>query len=282
MRTYFTLEPIDTERIEIIKKIKQLDIDWEKGNQDWIIKKGKIEDVTITIYRKGKVLLQGKGIESLLNSIGIVTKEVERNVIGVDESGKGDFFGPLVTAAVLINKDTDLSSFEIKDSKDLKDKQIIELSKEIEKQCEVEISVLMPKEYNEKYKSINNLNILLANEHIKNINNLLNKEVEKIYIDKFANNSGINKSLITKAKIIEETKAENKYLSVACASIVARAHFVNNLEELSKDVGINLPKGAYLVEEAGKEVMKRYGFEGLNYVAKMHFKTTDKLLKLFI
>ncbi len=281
MRSYFTLESKDSESIEAIDKIKELNIDWEKGNQDWIIKKGKVGNVTITIYNKGKVLLQGKGIEALLTTIGFKVTEVERNVIGVDESGKGDFFGPLVTAAVLIKENTNLLNFKIRDSKDLKDSQIIKLSKEIEKECEVVISVLMPKNYNEKYKGIKNLNILLANEHIKNINDLLNKEVKKIYIDKFANNSGIEKALKTSAKVVEETKAENKYFSVACASIVARAYFVKNLDELSKDVGINLPKGAYLVEKAGKEVMKKYGFEGLNYVSKTHFKTTDKLLKLF-
>ncbi len=281
MRTYYTLEPIDTESIEIIRKIKQLDIDWEKGKQNWIVRKGKVGDVTITIYKKGKVLLQGKGIDTLLETVGFVTKEIEKNVIGVDESGKGDFFGPLVTAAVLVNENSNLSSFRIKDSKELNDSQIIDLAREIESQCEVAISVLMPKQYNEKYKKIKNLNILLTNEHIKNITDLLNKEVEKIYIDKFATHSDIEKSLVTNATVIEETKAENKYFSVACASIVARAHFVKSLDELSKDVGINLPKGAYLVEEAGREVIKRYGLEGLNFVAKMHFKTTDKLLKLF-
>lgn len=282
MRSYFTLDLGDAKNKEVANNIMNLNINWEEGKEDWIIKTGKFDGVAITVYKKGKILLQGKNIDEVLKTVGYKDEAIEINVIGVDESGKGDYFGPLVTAAVSINSQTDLLNLEIRDSKEMNDDIIKELAEKIESQCEVAVSILLPKDYNEEYDKIKNLNTLLANEHVKNINKLLTDKSKKIYIDKFASKSGIKGKLLpTKAEVIEETKAESKYFSVACASIVARAHFVQSLEELSNDIGIQLPKGAYLVEDVGRNIIKKYGLEGLKYVAKMHFKTTDKLLTLF-
>lgn len=284
MKSYYTLEPKDSNSNIAIKKIKSLDINWQKGNQDWVVKKGKVGDVNITIYRKGKVLLQGKGIEHFLALIGFTQKKVEVNVIGADESGKGDFFGPLVTAAVLIENDSILSNMDIKDSKTLTDEKIKGLAKEIENHTKVAVSILMPSEYNDKYEKVQNLNTLLANEHISNIKRLINNDVKTVYVDKFANNSGIKKVLNSENKdinIVEETKAESKYFSVACASIIARYYFIKSLEDLSEDIKIKLPKGAYKVETTGKRILKEYGVEGLKHVAKMHFKTIEKIMNVF-
>ncbi len=280
MKSYFTLESKDSNNTKAIKKINSLDINWQEGKQEWVLKKGKVGDVTITVYKKGKVLLQGKGIEHILALIGFLKKNIETNVIGVDESGKGDFFGPLVTAAVLIEDGSILSNLEIKDSKVLTDNKIKELASQIETHSKVAVSVLMPSNYNKEYKQIQNLNTLLANEHIKNIEKLLKTSVKKIYVDKFANYSGIKDAFEPTFEVIEETKAESKYFSVACASIMARYYFVKSLEELSEDVKIDLPKGANGVERVGKKILKKYGLKGLNYVAKTHFKTMDKIMRI--
>ncbi len=279
MKSYFTIEQNSDINKILVKKISNLNIDWHSAKEDWIIKKGKFQDINITIYRKGKVLLQGKDIESFLELIGYKEEE-ESFIIGADESGKGDYFGPLVTAAVYIKDGSMLKGLGIKDSKQMQDKKIIEVAKLIKEKCQIAVSILMPEEYNEVYKKEKNLNKLLASEHVKNISKLIDDETQKIYIDKFANKSNIPNLLETKADIIEETKAEDKYLAVAAASIIARASFVLTLEKMSKRIGIDLPKGAYNVEDIGIEILTKYGKEGLKKVAKLHFKTTDKLLRI--
>ncbi len=279
MKSYFTIEQNCDKDKNLTKKILNLDIEWQEAKEDWIIKKGKFQEISITVYKKGKILLQGKDIGSFLELLGY-EEQVQRNVIGVDESGKGDYFGPLVTAAVYIKDSSKLNDLGIRDSKQLSNKKVIEISHEIKKLCEVKVSTLMPKEYNEKYEQEKNLNVLLAKQHVMNIKELCKNEVDTIYIDKFASRSNIGKMLNAEIKIVEETKAEDKYIAVAAASIIARASFLVALERMSKKINIELPKGAYNVEETGIIVLEKYGFEGLKKLAKIHFKTTDKLLKI--
>ncbi len=202
--------------------------------------------------------------------------------IGVDESGKGDYFGPLVIAACHV----DLSSAEflsgVKDCKKLSDKKVLHLLPIIKSVCKHSIIVIGPSKYNELYEKFKNLNKLLAWGHARSIENVL-EQVDCNYVisDQFADPSVLNKALFEKGKKIKvesRTKAEED-LSVAAASVLARGEFLLKLEALSKQFGMTFPKGAGItVDQIGKGYIEKYGFEKIDQVAKKHFKNTQKIL----
>ena len=204
--------------------------------------------------------------------------------IGSDESGKGDYFGPLVTAGVLVDNQTArlLEEMGVKDSKRLSDNSIRALAARIREACYCSVVAIGPARYNELYKKIGNLNRLLAWGHSRVIENILNeRECDYALADQFGDRNFIINALMEKGRGIEvkqEVRAESD-MGVAAASILARAEFVRRLAMLSRKYGIDLPKGASpAVIEAGKVFVKKYGKERLNEVAKIHFKTTKSVL----
>lgn len=203
--------------------------------------------------------------------------------IGVDESGKGDFFGPLVIAGVCVNNDNKKLFIDlgIKDSKKISDKTIKDMSIEIQKRSIWSIVMITPSKYNELYLKFKNLNKLLAWGHARVIENILNKyPCEYALSDKFADESLIKNALMKNGKNIileQKIKAESD-IAVACASVLARNAFVEKIESLSSFYGINFPKGASkLTLEAGREFIKKYNKNDLKNVAKIHFKTYNEL-----
>ena len=204
--------------------------------------------------------------------------------IGSDEAGKGDYFGPLVVASVLVD-DTIAPSLEelgVKDSKRLSDNSVRELAAKINKMCLCSVVTIGPKRYNELYNEIRNLNRLLAWGHSRAIENILNtEECDYALADQFGDEKFILNALMEKGKRIEvkqKIRAESD-MGVAAASILARAEFLRQLAMLSAKYGMNFPKGAPpAVIETGKEFTKKYGKERLNEVAKIHFKTTKLVL----
>jgi len=207
---------------------------------------------------------------------------------GIDESGKGDFFGPLVIAAVFIDKKTEklLANAGVQDSKLIKnDKKIIEIAKKIKDIVGKSYSVVPvgPDAYNRLYGSMENLNKLLAWGHARALENLLAKvpECQKVIADKFAHEKEIINALMKKGrsiKLIQRTKAESD-LAVAAASILARAEFVQRLHKLGEDAGITLPKGAGAgVNKVIKIVVEKYGREKIASFGKIHFKSLKKVL----
>ena len=204
--------------------------------------------------------------------------------IGVDESGKGDYFGPLVIAGVYAEEGLaeKLEGLNIRDSKLIADNRILVLAAEIKKHSKYSVVVIGPKKYNELYAKFKNLNKLLAWGHARVIENLLEKTpAKKVISDKFGHDKFIKAALMEKGKQVElvfETKAE-RHFCVAAASILARAEFLTQLKELSAAIGFDLPKGASKEAEAGVIKLRDLkGFEVLKEVAKLHFKTTTKLL----
>ncbi len=206
-------------------------------------------------------------------------------VIGVDESGKGDYFGPLVIAGVFINAGSEkkLQDLNIRDSKLITDKRILVLAAEIKKHTAHSVVVVGPEKYNGLYVKIKNLNKLLAWGHARVIEDLLETEGVKcdtVISDKFGNDRFIKAALMEKGKavkLISETKAE-RYFAVACASILARAGFLEGMAALSKEIGFELPKGASKEAEAGAvRLREKMGMEIFARVAKLHFKTTGKI-----
>ena len=204
--------------------------------------------------------------------------------IGIDESGKGDYFGPLVIAAVFVTPVTqpDLVLLQVRDSKKISDGRILEMSPDIRMLCAHSIVAIGPQRYNELYAKIKNLNRLLAWGHARALENLLQQvDCDLAIADQFGDERLILSALQEKGKqirLVQRTKAETD-MAVAAASILARAEFLQRLQKLSQELNTSLPKGASpAVELAGRMVVKKYGQDRLITVAKMHFKTTKQVL----
>jgi ribonuclease HIII len=204
--------------------------------------------------------------------------------IGIDESGKGDYFGPLVVAAVFVTAETEdeLRLMQVRDSKRISDGRILEMAPDIRMLYPHSVVAIGPQRYNELYAKIRNLNRLLAWGHARALENLLEHVNCDVAIsDQFGDERYVLQALMDKGKrirLIQRTKAEED-LAVAAASILARAEFLIRLKRLSEEVGTTLPKGASnMVELAGRMVVKKHGVERLKSVAKMHFKTTESVL----
>jgi ribonuclease HIII len=209
-------------------------------------------------------------------------RPIER--IGIDESGKGDYFGPLVIAAVFVDATTqgELALMQVRDSKKISDGRILEMAPDIKTICQHSVIAIGPVKYNELYAKIRNLNRLLAWGHAKALENLLERvSCERAIADQFGDERLILNALQEKGRKIvleQRTKAESD-LAVAAASILARAEFLLRLKRLSDEVGTTLPKGASpAVELAARMVVKKHGQERLGSVAKLHFKTTQTVL----
>lgn len=261
----------------------------------------KKDNVNITIFKNGTLLFQGKAGSEWYEEISLVLnrdtnyKEEDSSInidsiplpkIGSDESGKGDFFGPLVVSAVLLKNDGELDfiySLGVKDSKKLSDKRVIEIAGELKKHIEYDILLVSPAKYNELYSKMSNLNSILGWAHSKAIENLIvkNNEVENIIIDKFCNENVLEslfKKKSYKLNVIQVINAEQD-LAVAAASILARSAFIDWLNRYEKRTGINLPKGVNdKVIKTGKTIYGKNGKEGLYEVAKVHFKTFNKVI----
>ncbi len=204
--------------------------------------------------------------------------------IGIDESGKGDYFGPLVIAAVHVTPRIaeDLAALNVRDSKKIADSVIRTLEVDIKTLCRHSVIAIGPERYNELYGTIRNLNRLLAWGHAKALETLLEQvPCERAVADQFGDERLILNALQEKGRQIklEQRHKGEEDIAVAAASIVARAEFVRRLERLAAQWGVPLPKGAsQAVEVAAKAVVKKHGEEGLAKVAKLHFKTTKAVL----
>lgn len=251
------------------------------------------ERVKLLVYfgKKGiKNVLQGnlnsdfyKNIDALINSKFIFQVEditEPENYIGSDESGKGDFFGPIVVAAFALDKkiEKDFSDLSIKDSKELSDNEIRKISLEIYKRFPDRISVIeiRPKKYNELYEKIKNLNSILIWAHSKSIEELRKKfNYHNLVIDKFCSEQLIRNELQKKISDYELflTEKAERFKAVAIASILARSRVLNWFDKKSKEIGIKLPLGASgKVNDVASHIKKKYGNEVLSDLIKLHFK----------
>lgn len=269
------------------------------------------EKTKIVAYNSGKLTVQGKGTgefvsfvlepeilgEARLGYERVIDKpdagiaDIEEKFTphaGVDESGKGDFFGPLVIAAVFVDDETKdrLLKIGVKDSKKIKnDVKIGKLAAEIRKIVSGKFAnvAIGPDSYNRLYDKIGNLNRLLAWGHARAIENIMEKvpDCKWVLSDKFGNERLIQNALMKKGRKIElrqKTKAESD-VAVAAASILARDEFVRRLRELGNGIGTVLPKGAGTnVDEAAKSLAEKLGPDKLGCIAKMHFKTAARAL----
>jgi len=206
--------------------------------------------------------------------------------IGVDESGKGDLFGPLVVAGVVLTPDIEvtLARRGVRDSKTLSDTQILELARFIQANCPVEVLMLLPLDYNIAYEQHGrNLNRLLAWGHAQVITKLSQRvPVGKAVSDQFGNESLLVEALASEGCYIslEQRHRAESDLAVAAASIIARAEFVTAMRDYTQKYGLKIPLGssASRVKEIGMQIYRRWGRQGLERIAKMHFKTVQEII----
>lgn len=204
--------------------------------------------------------------------------------IGIDESGKGDYFGPLVIAGVYVAREQEepLRAAGMQDSKALSEKRATALAEQIRVLCPFTIVAIGPERYNSLHASFKNLNRLLAWGHARAIENLLEQvPCNRVVADQFGDERFLKNALMAKGRtvtLIQKPRAEEE-VAVAAASIIARAEFLRRLQDLSTRYGVTLPKGASdMVITAGKEFVRRHGTEALSQVAKLHFRTTASVL----
>jgi ribonuclease HIII len=204
--------------------------------------------------------------------------------IGVDESGKGDYFGPLVIGGVYLDEESEkkLKEWKVRDSKRISDKMILSLDYQIRSFCLYSVVVINPEKYNLLYQKMRNLNRILAWGHARVIENILaQKEASLAISDQFGEERFILNALMKLGKQIElkQMPQAEVDLAVAAASVIARAEFLRRIDKLSQEWRINLPKGASnLVDEVAAKIVNQSGKESLDKLAKLHFKNTRKVL----
>lgn len=207
---------------------------------------------------------------------------MEEGHVGVDESGKGDFFGPLVVAACYVGPEHLAELEGVRDSKKVTDLRAHVLAAKIRRVCPHAVVAIGPAKYNELYARIGNLNRLLAWGHARAIENVLERcPARRVISDQFADPAGLRRSLMEKGRSIElesRVRAEADP-AVAAASLLARSEFLRRLEQLGQEFGIALPKGAGPpVLTAGARFVAMHGPDALANVAKLHFKTANQVL----
>lgn len=256
----------------------------------------KKKGVSCNLYKSGSLTVQGKDMASFIEfylepeilkefTFSHPTASMDLTPrIGVDEAGKGDFFGPLCTCAFFANKDDieKLVSLNVRDSKRMSDQTILRIAKELEKSFLYDVICISPSKYNSLYHKMSNLNFLLGWAHATAIGNLVQKSnCKKVIIDQFASEYIVENALKKQSievDLTQQHRAESDVV-VAAASIVARATFLKQLQGLSDKLGISLPKGASkLVLKTGKEIVQKFGAETLSEYSKAHFKTTEDIL----
>ena len=266
-------------------------------------------DTTITLYESGKLMFQGISadidaniwidLEKKLNNrvINIDGTEkkaaktnsetLEMSTIGSDEVGTGDFFGPIVVTATFVstNDFEFLQNLGVRDSKKIDDAKILQIAPEIMKRIPYVTTILDNKTYNERHSknlNMNKLKAILHNKALLELKNKNNWSFAKIVIDEFCSKDKFYEYIKDVPEKVMHitfmTKAEDKVLSVACASIISRYIFLRKMDELSDTIHIPLPKGAGPnVDKIAKDIKEEYGIDKLYEIAKMNFSNANRL-----
>ncbi|MEK4230251.1 ribonuclease HIII [Solibacillus sp. FSL H8-0538] len=276
-----------------------------------VIFAAKLSDTTITMYKSGKLMFQGGGAEREAARWGTASSTPTKStstakgdklpenfaamsVIGSDETGTGDYFGPVTVAAVYVPADKIelVRELGVKDSKMLTDDYMRQIAPDLKKVCVHSVLIL----HNEKYNQIQargwsqgKIKALLHNQALKHVlNKIAPEKPEHILIDQFAERSIYYNHLKNEKEIVREnvlfsTKAENLHVAVATASILARYAFLKEMDQLAEIVGYPLQKGASnKVDEMAARIWMKHGEETLRSMTKWHFANTEKARKLVL
>lgn len=271
-----------TQEIQELKKKLTPHIQKE-SRPDYTFYQIKTESMTVTAYTSGKVVFQGQDLEE------IETPETTHKVYpqaGSDEVGTGDYFGPVVVAACIVSTEAakTLSALKIQDSKQIRDTQIRKLAPAIKEVCPHSILIVQNSKYNQVHQHHNMVDIK-CRLHNQAYVNLIHKGFilpDLIIIDQFVQKKSYYRYLQNEKEVVSnihfETKAENKYLSVACASILARHAFLETWDAMEKAYNFTFEKGAgQSVDRCAQKFVQQFGYDNLYKIAKLHFKNTEKL-----
>ena len=252
----------------------------------------KPENCVITCYTSGKTVFQGKDANVYAAAFMQGQDEIPNTATtnqypqaGSDEVGTGDYFGPVcVCASYVTQDDVDfLIKLGVRDSKQMSDADMLKIGPLLMERIPHSLLIVPPQKYNQVHES-NNLNAIKSKLHNQAYINLA-KKIElpsfKI-IDQFTPETSYYRYLKNEPQIIRgihfETKAEDKYLSVAVGSIISRYGFLKTWEEMEKKYNMTLPKGSGdKVDIVAQAFVERYGLERLGEIAKLHFKNTEKI-----
>lgn len=303
-----TLKVSDKTKEQMIEYFEDLK---REKTPPYAVFQAKDGDTVVTMYESGKVVFQGHDAD-LSSDFWIATekinsgnadvtdsrdkKEKEKlqkvipiriNSIGSDEVGTGDYFGPIVVTAAYVSKDNIdfLLDLKVKDSKKMTDEQIIKVVPEIIKKIPYHTFILNNKDYNKYKQNDFNMNKMKAILHNKVLFEMKSKGFyyDYIVVDQFEPPKSYFNHISSSVKKVDDilflTKAEDQCLSVACASLISRYIFLREMNKLSRELNMTLPKGANpSVDEAGKKIVSIYGKDKLESIAKLNFKNTDKIL----
>ena len=277
---------------------------WDFSSGPYMLFKAARERTQVAAYRSGKLVVQGAGTQDFVEFvleplIGLTRNESEPPPLldfkgahaGIDESGKGDFFGPLVVACVYVadreTADT-LAKEGVRDSKAIKDdSKIAALAEKIKTAVHGKFGVVVigPEAYNRTYETIGNLNRFLAWGHARALENMLRfaPECRHVISDQFGDKRLVENALLKNGRAVrlEQFPRGERDVAVAAASILARAEFVRRLAKLEEEAGCPLPKGAGTqVDRTAKQLFLSGGESLLRKFAKMHFRTARKAMGL--
>lgn len=253
-------------------------------------------DIKVVIGVNDSIPSESRGDDKLQAQIEAVKAvELGETWIGTDEAGKGDYYGPLVAAAVLVDQRLadQLQALGVKDSKSSSDKRNLELAEAIRRICgkRAQVVIIPPERYNTLYDQFQhegkNLNTLLAWGHTRALEDILTEYPQQqitVIVDKFGDEHYVRSRLLSRSReaklnLVQMPKAEAN-IAVAAASVLARAQFLNYLAKMSEQYRIDFPKGSSdpRIVQIGGEIISRLGADELRKVAKLHFATTQKIL----
>jgi ribonuclease HIII len=292
--------PLTNDQVTKLRTLLE-EVGFEFAPKEWTIFFAQKNKLSVAVYEKGpKVLVQGKGVkefvqfelepkilgEAKLGYEEVHSPEMFQPHFGVDESGKGDFFGPLVIAGVYVDRGIARKLLDdgVVDSKRIgSDARIRALAETIRKSSLdlVETVLVGPSKYNDLYEKFGNLNKLLGWGHARVIENLLAKKPDcpRALSDQFADARVVAQALLRhgrKIDVEQRPRAESD-IAVAAASILAREAFINWLEQKGKEIGLRLERGvSSSVKESAKKLVEANGPAALRTVAKVHFRTAHE------
>ena len=292
----------------ILKIIKHYENKKTAPKAQYVRFTAKLPDTVVTVYNSGKVMFQGTGAEREALKWGDSSSPIAKvvstkgdilppdfsklSVIGSDETGTGDFFGPITVAACFVPADKVALAHElgVKDSKLLTDDKMRKIAPDLKAAFPYSVLTLKNNKYNLVQRhgwSQGKMKALLHNQAIKHVlRKMAPAKPDAILIDQFAERGIYYNHIKGEEEIIREnvlfsTKAEGLHVSVACASIIARVAFLEEMDLLSAEVGINLPKGAgKVVDEVAAKIILKHGEEYLKSLTKVHFANTGKAVGL--
>jgi ribonuclease HIII len=294
-------QPLTSEQVKKLRALLE-ELGFQFSPKPYTLFFAQKDKLSIAVYEKGpKILVQGRGIEEFVQfefepkilgeaKLGyeeVHSPEMFEPHFGIDESGKGDFFGPLVISGVYVDRRIarQLLDAGVQDSKRIgSDARIRALAQEIRTSTAGLMNTVLigPGKYNELYREFGNLNKLLGWGHARVIENLLERKPDcpRALSDQFADARVIEKALLghgRKIKLEQRTKAESD-LAVAAASILAREAFIDWLERRGKELGLRLERGVSgSVKETARKIVEKSGAAGLREVAKVHFRTANEV-----